>query len=165
MVALFLVALAVHGEVPGAGSEAVLPTEESEPPFEVGQLANQAGYTIDLEEGMQLNFRMVGTQLRVYWLDADGLVVEPLSTAGTIRFRKSIRGKKLFQLRPVSGDVALGHPQFIPYPHTFNPVLNLKDAETGELKTYAFRYTQSMSTPTPARTSPWLRHNSSSAGC
>ena len=82
--------------VPGAGSEAVLPTEESEPPFEVGQLANQAGYTVDLEEGMQLNFRMVGTQLRVYWLDADGLVVEPLSTAGTIRFRKAFAGRSFF---------------------------------------------------------------------
>ena len=72
--------------------EPVIPTEESAPPFEVGQLANRAGHTIDLAEGMQLNFRMVGTQLRLYWLDADGLVVEPQSSAATIRFRKSIRG-------------------------------------------------------------------------
>lgn len=151
--ALFLAflmgALVLHAQAPGAAEAKVIPDEESEPPFEVGQLAIQAGHYIDLGEGMQLNFRMVGTKMRVYWIDADGLIVEPLSTAGNIRFRKSIGGKKLYQLSPVGGDAALGHPQLIPYPHTFNLVLNIKDPETGELVTYPFRYTQPMSTPQP----------------
>ena len=126
--------------------EKVIPTEESAPPFEVGQLANVAGYYIDLEEGMRINFRMVATKMRVYWLDADGLIVEPLSKEGNVRFRKTVNGKKLFQLASVSGDVALGHPEFIPYPHTFNLVLNLKSADSGELDTYPLRYVQPMST-------------------
>ena len=103
--------LALQGQSPQAGVEPVIRPRKVR--HLSGQLANRAGHTIDLAEGMQLNFRMVGTQLRLYWLDADGLVVEPQSSAATIRFRKSIRGKKLFPLKPVSGDVALGHPASI----------------------------------------------------
>ena len=147
-IALFLgclvVATGLHAQT---DDEKVIPTKESEPPFEVGQLANIAGYYIDLEEGMQLNFRMVGTKMRVYWIDADGLIIEPLSIEGNVRFRKTVSGKKLFQLSLVSNDAGLGHPNFIPYPHTFNLVLNVKDSKNGGYMTYPLRYNQAMSEP------------------
>lgn len=131
--------------------EKVIPEEESSPPFQVGQLADKAGYDIELEEGGFINFRFVGARMRVYFFDEDRLVIEPTTTAGNVRFNKTVRGKKLYTLTPIQGDVGLGNLEFIPYPHTFNLVLNLRDPESGEVMTNAFRYLQRMSdAPTEA---------------
>ncbi|MGB0415935.1 MAG: hypothetical protein ACPGKS_03730 [Coraliomargarita sp.] len=149
LLAFWILVLGLHAQPTAEITDKEIPEEESEPPFKVGDLAIRAGYYLDLGEGMKLNFRMVGTKMRLYWIDGDGLVVEPPSKAGNVRFRKSVNGKKLYDLKPVDGGSGLGHPQYIPYPHTFNLVLNVKDPESGELKTYPFRYNQPMSTPQP----------------
>lgn len=122
----------------------VIPEEESSPPFEVGQLADKAGYDIKLAEGGFINFRFVKGKMRVYFFDEDRLVIEPTSTSGNVRFNKTVGGKKFYALSPIDGDVALGNYEFIPYPHTYSLVLNLKDTETGKLQTNAFRYVQRM---------------------
>lgn len=124
--------------------EKVIPEEESSPPFEVGQLADKAGYDIKLADGGFINFRFVKSHMRVYFFDEDRLVIEPTSASGNVRFNKTVSGKKFYVLSPLKGDVGLGNAEFIPYPHTYNLVLNLKDSENGELYTRAFRYVQRM---------------------
>ncbi|WP_041745111.1 hypothetical protein [Coraliomargarita akajimensis] len=121
--------------------------EISSPPFAVGDLADEAGYYIELGEGAKLNFRMVATKMRVYWMDADGLIIEPPAKTGNVRFNKTQSGKKFYELVPVSGDAGLGSYEVIRFPHTFNLVLNVKDAESGQVSTYPFRYIQTMSAP------------------
>lgn len=119
--------------------------EISEPPYVVGDLANEAGYYLDLEAGERMNFRMVGTKIRVYWIDAEGLVMEPKGSSGNVRFNKTQSGRKFYQLAPIAGEAGLGSPEVIRFPHTFNLVLNVKDGETGQVATYPFRYIQTMS--------------------
>ena len=76
-------------------------------------------------------FRMVGSRMRVYWLDADGRVIEPQSPSGGMPISQAYPWSEGFPLQPVGGNVALGHPESIPYPHIFNLVLNLQDADSG----------------------------------
>ncbi len=124
--------------------EKVIPEEESSPPFQVGQLADRAGYDIELAEGGYVNFRFVNGRMRVYFFDEDRLVIEPSSTTGSVRFHKTVAGKKFYALSPIDGDVGLGNYEFIPYPHTYNLVLNLKDPDSGAMRTNAIRYVQRM---------------------
>ena len=124
--------------------EKVIPEAESSPPFEIGQLADQAGYEIELEDGGFINFRFVQGRMRVYFLDEDRLIVEPRSVTGNVRFQKTVAGKKFYALSRIEGDVGLGNYEFIPYPHTYSLVLNLKNPDSGEMLTRPFRYVQHM---------------------
>ncbi|MFQ3243377.1 MAG: hypothetical protein ACI9JZ_003088, partial [Lentimonas sp.] len=81
--------------------------EVSEPPYVVGDHANFQGHYIALEDGISLNFRIVGNLVRIYWVDADDLILEPQSQKGSLRFRGSIRGKAYHGLVSIGDQAGL----------------------------------------------------------
>lgn len=122
-----------------------MPTEISEPPYEVGELPQIQGYYIERgEELPSINFRIVRNKLRIYWIDADGLIAEPETTEAIVRFRGSVKGRPYHKLSKLSGDAGLGSPGIMSPPHLYNVSLNLKLPGDAEYTTYAFRYTPSM---------------------
>lgn len=125
-------------------------TELSEPPYAVGDRMAQQGHSIALEDGLSINFRIVANQIRVYWIDADGRLVEPRAAGGTVRLRGSVRGRDFFRLVRVSDDVALGSPGVVLPPHIFFVVLNLERVEAEGLDQYTFRYVPAMDRPVDA---------------
>jgi hypothetical protein len=134
-----------------AVEEKVIP-EVSEPPYAVGDHATIQGHYIDLEEGISLNFRLVKNKVRVYWVDVDGLIVEPQSTGGSLRFRGSVRGPAYHGLALQSNEAALGSTSgLVLAPHIFNVILNLKPLEGEDLNAYTFRYLPSMDTTRETR--------------
>ncbi len=140
---LSVAASSTWAEETAANEEKVLPTEVSEAPYEVGQLPAEQGYYIDRgDELTQINFRIVNTQMRVYWIDADGLIAEPEAKAGNVRFTGTVRGRAYYGLERISGDVGIGSPAVIPAPHIFNIILTLEDGDNST--TYNFRYTANM---------------------
>ena len=70
MLGLALLTLFAHGR------ESTLP-EPSEPPYEVGARPLESGHIIERKGAPDLNFRIVENRMRLYWLDEDGLVMEP----------------------------------------------------------------------------------------
>lgn len=122
-----------------------IPTEVSVAPYEVGQLPAKQGYYIDQGGETQINFRIVENQMRVYWIDADGLIAKPEAKVGNVRFTSSVRGRAFYGLEAISGDASVGSPAIIPAPHIFNSILTLENA--GKSTTHNFRYTADMDTP------------------
>ncbi|MGJ8639514.1 MAG: hypothetical protein ACSHYA_08980 [Opitutaceae bacterium] len=123
-----------------------IPTEISEPPYEVGQLPVEQGYYIKRgDDQTQINFRVVSNQMRVYWIDENGLIAEPEATAGNVRFTSSVRGRNFYGLTTVGGDAGIGASGIIPAPHIFNLILTLEGS--GEPSTHNFRYTANLDIP------------------
>jgi hypothetical protein len=143
--ALFALSLPLGAEE--AIEEKVIPTEVSEPPYEIGNLVTQQGHYIELEDGLSINFRIVGNKVRIYWIDADGLIAEPQSSAGTVRFMGSVRGQAYHRVALLSDDAGLGAPGLVLTPHIFNVILNLEQAEGEALDNYTFRYVPAMDRP------------------
>ena len=126
------------------GEEVVIP-EVSEAPYAVGDHANFQGHYIPLEEGISLNFRLVNNKVRVYWVDADGLIVEPQSKQGSLRFRGSVRGASYHGLVPMTDQAGLASASgLVLTPHIFNVILNLEPLEGEGLNNYTFRYLPTM---------------------
>lgn len=120
--------------------EKVIP-EVSEPPYAVGAHVTIQGHYIPLEEGISLNFRIVSNKVRIYWVDADDLIVEPQSKGGSLRFRGSVRGPAYHGLALQSNEAALGSASgLVLTPHIFNVILNLKPLDGDALNSYTFRY-------------------------
>jgi hypothetical protein len=140
-VSLFLGAVMLNAD-PTGDTEVVIPTEISQPPYEVGNLISEQGYYIDLAEGAKMNFRIVENKIRIYWLDTNSLIMEPPVKAVTVRFTGSVRGKSYHRAVPAPGDVGLAAPAVVPPPHIYNVILAFESGET-----YAFRYTADMDSP------------------
>ena len=128
----------------------VIPAEVSEPPYAIGDLVPQQGHYIALEEGLSLNFRIVNNKIRIYWIDADGLVAEPQSAGGTVRFKGSVRRQMFHHVARLSDDAGLGSPGLVLKPHLFNVILNLEQAEGEGLGLYTFRYLPALDRPIDA---------------
>ena len=132
-------------EVPA--EEIVIPTEISQPPYEVGQLPSTQGYYIEREEQTTINFRIVNNRMRVYWIDENGLIAEPESTGGSVRLKGKPKIRDFFALAPIAGDAGVGSTGIVKPPHLFTVFLSLKEPESEELTTNSFRYTIDMDTP------------------
>jgi len=134
--------------------EEVMP-EPSEPPFQVGDLPLEAGYTIERDDAPDLNFRIVDQRMRLYWLDEDGLIMEPAVSAVTIRFdRSTIRGptRDIHKLQQLDDDTALGSPYILVPPFIYNITLVIGASGSDELASFRFRFTPEMNKvkePTP----------------
>lgn len=125
-----------------------VPTEISQPPYEVGDLVVVQGYYIDRGEDVpKLNFRIVDNLLRVYWIDADGLIAEPEHTIGSVRFSGSYRGRPYHGLTTLPSGSGLGAPGVMPPPHIYNVIVAFPPVDDGEPVSHRFRYIQSMDTP------------------
>lgn len=129
-----------------AEDEVILP-EPSEPPYEVGDLPLDMGYTIEREEVADLNFRIVANKMRLYWIDEHGLIVEPEVDAVTIRFdgrglRETTR--EYHRLKRLPDDTGLGSPYFLIVPHRYYVTLVIKPKGAEEVQSYRFRYLPSM---------------------
>ena len=151
--ALFALSLPLSAEetVPaGAAAEVEekeIPTEISEPPYEVGQLPSKQGYYIERAGQTSINFRIVANKMRVYWIDADGLIAEPESTAGNVRLKGKPKIRSYFGLNSTGVGAGLGGEGFVKPPHYFNVVLYLEQSEGGEGNVHTFRYLLSMDSP------------------
>jgi hypothetical protein len=124
--------------------EAVMP-EPSQPPFEVGALPVEGGYTIERDGLPNLNFRIVDSKIRIYWIDEDGLIAEPDVDMVVVRFTGSVRGRAYHQLQKLSGDVGLGSSFNVLRPHLYNVLVVVRVPDAEEPETYHFRYTPAMS--------------------
>jgi len=122
--------------------EKVIPTEMSEPPYELGDLCSEQGYYIDRgEDQTQINFRLVGNKPKVYWIDEDGLIAEPEAKSGSLRiWGAGFDGRPYYNFESIDDGVGLGSEKILPPPHIFNAVLVLED-ESGKLDTHSFHYT------------------------
>lgn len=129
-----------------AQEELVLP-EPSEPPFEVGDLPLKSGYTIEREDAPDLNFRIVDNKMRLYWLDEEGLVMEPEVKVVSLRFdERSIRDtvRSFYRLQRLSDDTALGSPYNLPVPHRYYVTILIKPSDSDEVESHRFRYLPAM---------------------
>lgn len=142
-----LVLIALVRTVCGQESEeVVIPTEISEPPYEVGNLISEQGYYIDQPDETQINFRFVNNRIRIYWLDANKLIMEPPANAATVRFTGSVKGLAYHRATPLGDDVGLGSPTIMAPPHIYNVILAVEDLN-GAYTSYSFRYTADMDVP------------------
>jgi hypothetical protein len=129
---------------------AVIPAEVSEPPYAVGDRVVPQGHYIPVRDGLSLNFRIVGNQVRIYWIDAAGLVAEPQAAGGSVRLRGPVRGRDFLRVARLSDDAGLGSPGLVLPPHSFFVVLNLERPEGEGLDHYTFRYVPAMARPVDA---------------
>ena len=142
---LSLTAEETKSEIPV--EEIIIPTEISEPPYEVGELPSEQGYYVEREGQTTINFRIVGDQMRVYWIDENGLIAEPESGGGSVRLKGKPKIRTYFALSPVAGDAGIGGTGIVKPPHLFTVFLSLKHADSEELVTNSFRYTIAMDKP------------------
>ena len=149
--ALFLAStLALFGQ-----EAATIPPEPSEPPFKVGDLPLESGYTIEREDAPDLNFRIVGNKMRLYWIDGDGLVMEPEVPAVSLRFdERNLRDtvRSFHRLRRLPDDTALGSSYNLPVPHRYHVTILIKPEDSDEIEAYRFRYLPSMDEVLPPET-------------
>lgn len=125
--------------------EAVIPTKIAEPPYKIGDLPSQQGYYIQSEGQTSINFRIVDNKIRLYWLDANGLIAEPKASAGNIRVKGKPKIRSFYALAPLAGEAGLGSEAIVRLPHLFNVILYLNNAATEDGDLYTFRYVPSMS--------------------
>jgi hypothetical protein len=133
--------------VPAEVEDKLIPTEISEPPYQVGQLPSQQGYYIERPGQTSINFRIVANKIRIYWIDADGLIAPPESSAGNVRLNGKPKIRSYFNLQPISAAAGLGGEGIVRPPHFFNVVLYLKQSEGGAGEVRTFRYLMSMDAP------------------
>lgn len=125
--------------------EKEIPTEISEPPYEIGDLVSEQGYYIDRgEELPKVNFRFVENRLRIYWIDVDGLIAEPEYTSAVVRFTGSVRGRAYHSLKLLPSGAGLGAPGVAVPPHLYNVILVFPAVDGGEPTSHSFRYIPSM---------------------
>ncbi len=128
--------------------EKVIPTEISEPPYEVGDLVVEQGYYIERgEDATRINLRIVDNSFRLYWIDADGLIAEPEAKVATVHLQGSFRGLPYHRLEKLPDDAGLGAQSIVLAPHIYNLILAIEDPAGGEPSTYRFRYTSDLDVP------------------
>jgi len=90
--------------------------------------------------------------MRLYWLDEEGLVMEPEVPAVSLRFdERSIRDtvRSFHRLKPVPGDTALGTSYNLSVPHRYYITLLIKPSDSDELESHRFRYLPAMDEVVP----------------
>jgi hypothetical protein len=128
-----------------ATEELVIPTVVSKPPYNVGDLVAEQGYYIDgAGDGLRINFRIVDNKLRVYWVDGNGLIAEPLYTSAVVRFSGSVRGRSYHRLNLLPSGAGLGAPGVILPPHLYNVFLIFPAVGSEEAISHSFRYTPAL---------------------
>ena len=130
--------------------EKVIPTEVSQPPYAVGDLVVKQGHYIERGgEQAAINLRLENNQVRVYWIDADGLIADAEAQTGSIHIKGTgVKGNPYQQLQPLAGNSGLAGQRAIFPPHNFFTRLVLVDSASGASKTHTFRYTPAMNTAT-----------------
>lgn len=131
----------------GAEEAREIPTEVSEPPYEVGELVTVQGYYIERADAPSINFRIINNKIRIYWIDADGLIAEPESAAGTVRFTGAAHGRAYHRVKLLGEDAGLGGQGILPPPHIYNVILTLEKPDSDELDSFSFRYVPAMDAP------------------
>ena len=127
---LFLAAVSTWADETAELEAKGLPTEISEPPYQIGQLVTEQGYYIDRGEDLaKINFRVVSNKMRVYWIDSDGLIAEPDASGGSVRFTSNVNARTFHNLIQLDGEAGLGSLGIVPPPHTFNLVLTLMKSD------------------------------------
>ncbi|MDQ8195184.1 hypothetical protein QEH59_12160 [Coraliomargarita sp. SDUM461004] len=122
-----------------------IPTEVSEAPYEVGDLVTEQGYYIERGENEpRVNLRIVANKLRLYWIDANGLIAEPEHSSATVRFTGSVRGRAYHHLDALPSGAGLGAAGILVPPHLYNVILVFPAVDGQEPVTHSFRYTPSM---------------------
>lgn len=142
----FVLLLGFASSLFAQGEPTVLP-EPKEPPFKVGDLPIESGYTIERKDAPDLNFRIVENRMRLYWIDDEGLIMEPEVSEVSLRFDErglSETTRAFHRLQRLSGDTALGSPYILPVPHRYFVTILLRSPESDELLSYRFRYTPEM---------------------
>ncbi len=143
-VCLFTLFSSLSGQVSAGAAveDLVIPTEVSEPPYEIGDLVMEQGYYIQRgEDDARINFRIVENKLRLYWIDANGLIAEPEFQSATVRFVGSVRGRAYHRLELLPEGSGLGAPGIMVPPHLYNVILVFPAGEGEEPITHSFRYT------------------------
>lgn len=122
--------------------EKVIPTEVSEPPYSVGDLVVKQGYYIEQgNDQPRINFRLENNQIRIYWIDADGLIAEAGAVGGSINFEgPSVRGNPFHRLQPLPEKSGLAGQRPVFPPHTFFVRLVLEQSGAAQPAAYSFRY-------------------------
>lgn len=127
------------------GEEIVIPTEVSEPPYELGDLVVEQGYYIERGEGeAQINFRFIDNKIRVFWIDENGLIAEPEYDSATVRFLGSVRGRSYHGLSLLPSGAGLGASIPMYGPHLYSTILVFNNGEDEEPTVYNFRYKPEM---------------------
>lgn len=142
----FILLLGLASSLFAQEETAVLP-EPKEPPFKVEDLPVESGYTIERKDAPDLNFRIVENRIRLYWIDDEGLIMEPEVSEVSVRFdERGLREttRAFHRLKRLSGDTALGSPYMLPVPHRYFITILLRSPESDELLSYRFRYTPEM---------------------
>ena len=96
----------------------------------------ELGQYFDYEEG-QVNFRVWKNKTRVYFLDEEGLVMDPPFDRVSAKLR--IRGDRDPFIRMANRGQYLEGPEFIRPPFLFHTVLRLQHSE-GELEDQVFTF-------------------------
>lgn len=125
--------------------------EPSEPPFKVGDLPLKSGFIIEREDAPDLNFRIVDNRMRLYWIDENGLIMEPTVSEVTLRFADS-SGRDYHRLKRVPGDTGLGSPYIVAPPHRYYITLLVKPVDSEEVESFRFRYMPTMDEVAPSGT-------------
>lgn len=122
--------------------EKVIPTEVSEPPYSVGDLVVEQGYYIEQgKDQARINFRLENNQIRIYWIDSDGLIAEAEAAGGSINFEgPSVKGNPYHRLLPLSKKSGLAGQRPVFPPHSFFVRLVLEQSNATEPTAYSFRY-------------------------
>ncbi len=146
---LFYLPFGVYGAEPVLGDGIVeIPTEISEPPYAIGNLVVEQGYYIERgEEASRINVRIVDNKLRIYWIDANGLIAEPEYSSAVVRFTGSVRGRAYHALSLLPEGAGLGAPGIIVPPHLYNVILVFPATEGEEPVTHSFRFTPLLDVP------------------
>lgn len=137
-------ALACSGALLGEGIDAESLPEPSKPPYQVGALPLESGYTIEREGQPDINLRFVDNRMRLYWLDEDGLVVAPEVERATVRLTRVLRGRDFHSLSRLADEAALGVGYPMPPPHRYRGTLVLSGGDSEAIESYTFRYTPDM---------------------
>ena len=136
-------------------AEPVVPTEVAKPPYELGDLVVEQGYYIDREEGeTRINFRFVENKLRIFWIDANGLIAEPEYDSAVVRFVGSVRGRSFHGLKMLPSKAGLGAPVSMYPPHLYSVIMVFSNGEGEEPTVYNFRYTPDMDVPVDPTVAP-----------
>lgn len=125
------------------GGDKEIPTEISEPPYEIGDLVSEQGYYVDRGEGeARLNLRFENNKLRLYWIDGNGLIAEPEFQTARVRLRGSVGGRAYQFLEMLPSGAGLGAEGAVIPPHIYMVILTLlPEDEDAEPTFYNFRYT------------------------
>lgn len=129
--------------------------EPSEPPFQVGDLPLESGYIIQREDAPDINFRIVNNRMHLYWIDDDGLIMEPEVSAATVRFDPSFireTTREYHRLKRLPDDTALGSPYILVVPHRYYITVIFTPEGAEEPESYRFRYNPVMTEVKPAPT-------------